>query len=358
MKISHNNFLKLSFDLAKINLGKTNSNPSVGCVVVKNGVVISSGYTSLNGRPHAEHNALNKKIDFKNADIYVTMEPCTHYGKTPPCINLILKKKIKRVFFSSYDADERTSKKIFSKLSHKKIKIFKKEIKEFKNFYQSYFINKYNNIPHLDGKIAISKDFYTINKRSKWITNELSRKRAHLIRSEYDSIISTSKSINLDNSILNCRLKGFDRDKPNLIIIDLNLRIKKNLDLFKNLKKRKILIVTFKKNQKKINYFIKKGIKVMFVSSLKTKENFLLLFKRLKQLGYNRILVESGLVFLNELMKNKLIHNLYIFQSSKKLGKRGKNNDSNKALRDLKKIKNISVNLDGDKLYKLKLKNV
>ena len=93
MKISHNNFLKLSFDLAKINLGKTNSNPSVGCVVVKNGVVISSGYTSLNGRPHAEHNALNKKIDFKNADIYVTMEPCTHYGKTPPCINLILKKK-------------------------------------------------------------------------------------------------------------------------------------------------------------------------------------------------------------------------------------------------------------------------
>ena len=142
MKISHNNFLKLSFDLAKINLGKTNSNPSVGCVVVKNGVVISSGYTSLNGRPHAEHNALNKKIDFKNADIYVTMEPCTHYGKTPPCINLILKKKIKRVFFSSYDADERTSKKIFSKLSHKKIKIFKKEIKEFKNFYQSYFINK------------------------------------------------------------------------------------------------------------------------------------------------------------------------------------------------------------------------
>ena len=96
----------------------------------------------------------------------------------------------------------------------------------------------------------------------------------------------------------------------------------------------------------------------MFVSSLKTKENFLLLFKRLKQLGYNRILVESGLVFLNELMKNKLIHNLYIFQSSKKLGKRGKNNDSNKALRDLKKIKNISVNLDGDKLYKLKIKDV
>ena len=98
---------------------------------------------------------------------------------------------------------------------------------------------------------------------------------------------------------MNCRLKGFDRNKPNLIIIDLNLRIKKNLNLFKNLKKRKILIVTYKKNQKKINYFKNKGIKVMFISSLETKENFLLLFKKLKQLGYNRILVESGLVFLN-----------------------------------------------------------
>ena len=99
MKTNHNRYLKIAFNLAKINLGKTGLNPSVGCVIVKNNSVISSGYTSLNGRPHAEFNALNFKKDFRNSDLYVTMEPCTHYGLTPPCTNIISKKGIKRIFF-------------------------------------------------------------------------------------------------------------------------------------------------------------------------------------------------------------------------------------------------------------------
>ena len=92
-------FLNLAFEQAKINLGSTKSNPSVGCVVEKNGAIISSGRTSINGRPHAEFNALNKKKNFKNANLYVTLEPCSHYGSTPPCTNIIIKKKIKKVFF-------------------------------------------------------------------------------------------------------------------------------------------------------------------------------------------------------------------------------------------------------------------
>ena len=111
MKTNHNFFLNLAFNLAKINLGKTKSNPSVGCVVEKNGSVISSGYTSINGRPHAETNALNKKMNFKNSNVYLTMEPCTHNGLTPPCTDIIIKKGIKRVFFSFLDADKRTSNK-------------------------------------------------------------------------------------------------------------------------------------------------------------------------------------------------------------------------------------------------------
>ena len=77
--------LTLAFELAKINLGSTNENPSVGCVVEKDGSIISSGYTSVSGRPHAEFNALNKNKLFKNSDMYVSLEPCTHYGLTPPC---------------------------------------------------------------------------------------------------------------------------------------------------------------------------------------------------------------------------------------------------------------------------------
>ena len=93
MKTNHKFYSNLAFNLAEQNLGKTKLNPSVGCVVVKNNCVISSGITSENGRPHAEFNALKKKIDFKGADLYVTLEPCTHYGKTSPCTHLIKKKK-------------------------------------------------------------------------------------------------------------------------------------------------------------------------------------------------------------------------------------------------------------------------
>ena len=98
MKINHNFYSNLAFNLAEKNLGKTSKNPSVGCVIVKNNSVISSGTTSYNGRPHAEFNALNKNINFKNCNMYVTLEPCTHFGVTPPCINIIKRKNIKNVY--------------------------------------------------------------------------------------------------------------------------------------------------------------------------------------------------------------------------------------------------------------------
>ena len=358
MKTNHNNFLKLAFNIAKVNLGKTSLNPSVGCVVVKNNSVISSGCTSINGRPHAEFNALKSQKNFKNSDLYVTLEPCTHYGVTPPCTNIIAKKGVKRVFFSFDDIDKRTTKRSKKILSGKKIKVYKKFNNNFKDFYQSYFLNQKDNTPFIDAKIAISKDYLTINKKAKWITNSLSRKRTHLIRSEYDAIVSTSKSINKDNSLLNCRLAGFNSNKPDLIIIDLMLKIKTNLNLFKGINKRKILIVTSIPNNKKISYLRKKGVKFISIKSLDDKKDFINLFKVLKKYAYNRILVESGLIFLNKLLKENLIFNLYLFQKSSKLGRNGKNNTSNQLLKKLTLKKKVNVNLSGDKLYKIKLNNV
>ena len=125
MKTNHNFFLNLAFNLAKINLGKTKSNPSVGCIVEKEGSVISSGYTSIGGRPHAEFNALNKRINFNDSSIYITMEPCVHYGVTPPCTNIIRKKGVKNVYYAFNDLDDRTRNKSKIILSKKNIKVFK-----------------------------------------------------------------------------------------------------------------------------------------------------------------------------------------------------------------------------------------
>ena len=100
----NNFYLNLAFEQAKINLGSTRKNPSVGCVIEKNGSIISSGITSLHGRPHAEYNALNKNLNFKGANMFVTLEPCSHYGKTPPCTNIIKRKGC--LLYTSDAADE------------------------------------------------------------------------------------------------------------------------------------------------------------------------------------------------------------------------------------------------------------
>ena len=205
-------------------------------------------------------------------------------------------------------------------------------------------------------KLLYQKIIITINKKSKWITNSQSRKRAHLIRSRYDSIISTSKSINKDNSLLNCRLDGFDNNKPDLFIIDLNLNIKKKLSLFKQNRKRKIYIVTSVTKNNKILYLKKIGLKIINIKSLKTNEDFINLFMILRKRGYNRTLVESGLTFLNVLINKKLIFNLYMFKSSFNLGKNGKNNSTNKILKKLTLKKRIKVNLYNDNLFVTKIK--
>ena len=213
-------------------------------------------------------------------------------------------------------------------------------------------------MPFINAKIALSKDLYSISKKKKWITNSASRSRVHLIRSEYDTIISTSKSINKDNSLLNCRLNGFDNTKPSLIIVDLNLKIKKNLKLFKLTKKRKITIISSVAKGEKISFLKKIGVKFITITSLKTKDDLSNLFKLLKKRGHNRILIETGLTFLFSMLKFNLINYFYIFVSKVKLGKQGRNNIPVNMLKSLKLHKEIKVNLYGDKLYKIHIKNV
>ena len=354
MKQNHNFFSNLAFNIAESNVGKTNKNPSVGCIIVKNNSVISSGVTSINGRPHAEYNALSKNLNFKDAYMYVTLEPCTHYGITPPCTNLIKKKRVKKVYYCFEDPDIRTYKKAKIVLNNR-IKKIKKIDDRNKDFYKSYFFNKKYKLPFIDAKIAISKDFSTISKKNKWITNSRSRKVSHLIRSKYDCIISTSASINKDNSLLNCRIKGLNNFKPDLVIIDRKLRLKKNLALYSLAKKRKTYLLTTSNNSKQTSFLKKRNIKIIKLNSLLTKDDFFNLFRKLFQLGKRRILIESGLIFLNQLLKMNFINNLYIFKSNTKLRSNGFNNSKKNLIKNLKILKQVNVNLNNDKLLKARI---
>ena len=349
-------FTKLAFEQAKINLGCTGKNPSVGCVIEKNDSVISTGHTSLNGRPHAEFNALSKNVNFKNATMYVSLEPCSHYGKTPPCTNLIIKKKIKKVFFSINDNDPRSSKKAKIIFKNNKIRtIFGNCSKFGKNFYKNYLDNSKKTLPLIDGKIALSKDFYSITKNKKWITNKHSRKRGHYLRSTYDAILSTSRTINKDNSKLNCRIEGLEKKSPVIIIIDRKFKIKNNIDLF-NSNKKIYLFTSNKKislNRRKKN----KKIKIIY-NKMEIPTDYIKIFLYLKKIGFSRILVESGLNFINFLISNKFINRLLIFQSDINLKSEGSNILKKELISKMIRKNKVKVNLFNDKLYKIGLNNV
>ena len=231
-------YLKLALNLAKQNEGLTNENPSVGCVIVKNNKILSLSKTSINGRPHAEDNAirLTNKSDLKNSTMYVTLEPCTHYGKTPPCTDLIIKKRISKIVYGSNDIDKRTANKLKKVLSKYNVSTKQIKMKEITDFYKSYFYIRKKKFPYITAKLACSKDYYIYSKKDKNITNELSRQTSHLLRYKNNAILISSKTLNKDNPYLNCRIKGLEDRSPIKIILDKNLNYKKNLNIFKKKK--------------------------------------------------------------------------------------------------------------------------
>ena len=227
-------FMRLALELANQNKGLTGLNPSVGCVVTYKDEIISYGKTDINGRPHAELVALkNNKINFKNSNMYVTLEPCIHYGKTPPCTNIIIKKKIKLVNYSIEDFDKRTAKKTKGVLKKNnimaKIGLIKNEANQF---YKDYKFSKFNNIPYVTGKLAVSKNnrIYLFKKK---ITNEHSHKVSHLLRYRNQAILTSYKTINSDNPNLNCRIQGLEKFSPVKFIIDKDLKTKINSKILK-----------------------------------------------------------------------------------------------------------------------------
>jgi len=351
--------MNLAFQRANDYLGSTKENPSVGCILVKNGSVISSGSTAFNGRPHAEANALKKKINFNGSTMYITLEPCVHYGKTSPCVNQIIKNKIKKVYYPILDQDLRTRNKAKKILNKKKIKVKIGVLKsEALNFYKSYFLFKSKKaLPYLDAKIAISNDFFSINKKKKWITNQESRKKVHIIRSKYDCILTTYRSVNNDNSLLNCRIDGMQHLSPSRVIIDKNLKLKHNLKLLRTSKKITTFVITDTENKSKERLFKSKNITLIKVPNEEKKLSYKKILMELKKRGYSRILCEAGSYTAGELLKKRLVNNLYVFMSQTNLRKNGKKSFK-KHIKDLS-ISNknkVNVNLFGDVLYKVRIK--
>ena len=357
----HSFFLNLALLQAKKNLGNTKDNPSVGCVIVKNDCVVGLGSTALNGRPHAEYIAINSsKVNLKNSDLYVTLEPCVHYGKTPPCVKNIVRNKVKRVFFSAFDPDKRTFKRSSAILKKKKIDVISGiNNSDANSFYRSYIKYKKQDLPFVTGKLAISKDFYTKSKKNHFITNKLSRSRGHILRSYHDCILMGVKTVFDDNPMLNCRIQGLENKSPTRVILDKNLTIYKKSKIVKTAHIYPTIIFFNKMNAKKIK--ILKTQKIKLIKTHLSKDGSLNLFRillQLKLLGFSRIFVESGIRLITKFFNNNLFDDFFLFTSNKKLGKNGDNSFKEIMRKFLmnKKANLEKVNLSGEKLISYKIK--
>ena len=315
------NYMKLALNLASARKGLTGDNPSVGCLIVKNDKVISIGQTGLEGRPHAEHNAINNSLEeLKGSKMYVTLEPCNHYGKTPPCTNSIIKSGISEIIYGMDDIDKKVKGKSFKILSNKKIKVKKGLLKtEAKNLYDSYIVNRNKKLPYVTGKIAVSMNRLIYSEGTKRITDKSSDKLTHYLRYKNDSIMITSETLNTDNPKLNCRLKGFEKFSPKRIILDRNLKIKMSSYIIKSSKKSNTIIFHNSSNKKKIQT-LKKRL-TLFKSKVDNNKLFDLriILKKLYTLGTRNLLIEGGDEITKNLIKNRLIDKFYMIKSPKKL---------------------------------------
>jgi len=315
-------YMRLAINLARARNGLTGNNPAVGCVLVKNNKIISIGQTGINGRPHAEINALkNAFSDLVGAKMYVTLEPCNHYGRTPPCTKSIIKSGISEVFYAIDDLDMRVKGKSSKILSKHNIKVKKGLLKnDAKDLYKSYKVNRIYKLPYVVGKIAISKNNLIYSAGNKKITDKVSDKLTHFLRYKNDGIMISSKTLNIDNPRLNCRLKGYEKFSPKRIILDKYLEIKLSSKIFKSSKKGNTIIFHNSSNVSKFKVLKKKGI-ILIKSKLNKEKNFDLksIFKRLYILGINNLLVEGGDRITKNLLKKRLINQFYLFKSPNNL---------------------------------------
>jgi len=317
-------YMSLALTLASARHGLTGINPSVGCVIVKNNEIISIGQTGYNGRPHSEYSAIkNSNEILDGSTMYVTLEPCNHYGKTPPCTNEIIKNKISKIIYSVEDVDKKVKGKSLKILMSKNI-IVKKGLlyKEINNFYKSYFFNRKNKIPFVTGKIAVSKNNLIYSKGTKRITNIHSDKLTHFLRYKNDSLMISYKTLNQDNPKLDCRLEGLHKFSPKRIILDCNLEMNTNSYIFKTANKNNTVIFYNDADGTKISKFKKKGI-LLIKSSLLKNGNFdiKVIFKKLYNLGCRNLLVEGGNDLSKSIIKKKLFNQFYLFKGSKNLSK-------------------------------------
>ena len=320
-------YMRRALELARKGEGHTSPNPMVGCVVVKDGRIISEGYHEKYGEFHAERNALTRCTeDTTGADLYVTLEPCCHQGKTLPCTDIIIEKKIARVFVGSMDSNPLVAGKGVQILRDHGIYvetgILEEECLKLNEVFYHYITTKTPFVVMkyamtLDGKIACATG------DSKWVTGEIARAQVHRMRGRYRGIMVGIGTVLADDPMLNCRVEG--GVDPVRIICDSNLHIPLESQIVKTASEVETIVacsqesLEAERKQEKIRKLKEAGIQLIGTEGAHGV-NLVELMKKLGEQNIDSILLEGGGTLNASALEDGIVNKVYAYIAGKLIG--------------------------------------
>ncbi|KJV88635.1 riboflavin biosynthesis protein RibD [Anaplasma phagocytophilum str. CRT53-1] len=316
-------FMAMALTLARRGLGNVYPNPAVGCVVIRDGVVVGRGWTVAGGRPHAEivalQNAGNRAI---GATVYVTLEPCCHDGVTGPCTSALINAGVSRVVIGVQDPDYRVSGKGISSLEAAGIEVKYGVLQQQAEALNAgFFYSKVLHRPLITAKLATTLDGKISFDEGcdRWITNDLTRKWVHKQRAMYDAILVGSNTVVADDPMLDCRLPGLEKHSPIRVVVDRSGKLLAHHKIVCTAGTIPTYIVTDNDPQcvfENVKYIKVDGGTEFLENMVRTLT---------AQLGITRLFVEGGGILITELLKKKLIDRFIWTRANKISGSKGLN---------------------------------
>jgi diaminohydroxyphosphoribosylaminopyrimidine deaminase / 5-amino-6-(5-phosphoribosylamino)uracil reductase len=311
-------------EIARNGIGKVSPNPMVGCVIVRNGKIVGEGFHQQFGGPHAEIIALLRaRKKAIGATLFVNLEPCAHFGKTPPCVDAIVQSGISTVVIASKDPNPLVGGKGIRRLQEAGIIVrvgLRRKEAELLN--EKFFKFMNTGLPFVGIKLAQTLDgrIADIAGISKWITSETARKEVHRLRSEYDAVMVGANTVSKDDPELTVRF--IKRRNPLRIVIDGHLSLPASRKIF-NTNNAPTWVLTSdaaaKKNDRKVQRLVAQGVRVLSVSALRllSAESIL---KNLAAEGVSSVLLEGGASLIAPFVKHSFADSLHLFIAPKILG--------------------------------------
>lgn len=324
-------YMRRAIELAKLGTGKVNPNPLVGAVIVKNDVIISEGYHRVYGDLHAERNAfknLENKEDANGAEMYVTLEPCCHHGKQPPCTEAIIEHGIKKVYVGSNDPNPRVAGKGIEQLRNAGIEVVTEYLKDACDALNAVFFHYITTkTPYVLMKYAMTIDGKIATKtgHSQWISGEQSRERVQHTRNALKGIMVGIGTILNDNPRLTCRLE--DGRNPIRIICDSKLRIPLSSTVVETAKEIPTIVATIEPHAEYQRFWKEQkadleeaGVEVLVVKEADGRLDLKDLMTKLGEKTIDGILLEGGSTLNYAALQEKIVNRMEVYVAPKIFG--------------------------------------